>query len=42
MGVRVPSLYGSSLRHHFTVEDHLSGLKSQVHLNLLIVRMLKI
>jgi hypothetical protein len=41
MSVRVPSLYGSSLRHCFTVEDHLSGLKSHDHLNLLRVRMSK-
>ena len=35
MGVRVPSSYGSSLRHCFTVDDHLSGLKSLDHLNIL-------
>ena len=35
MGVRVPSSYGSSLRRCFTVDYHLSGLKSHDHLNLL-------
>jgi hypothetical protein len=39
LGVKVPSLYGSSLRRCFTVrQDHLSGLKSHDHLNLLKVR----
>ena len=35
MGARVPSSYGSSLQRCFIVEDHLSGLKSHDHLNLL-------
>ena len=38
---RVPSLYGSSLRQCFTIEDNLSGLKSHDHLNLIRVRMSK-
>ena len=41
MGVRVPSLYGSSLRHFLIVEDHLSGLKSHDHFIFLRVRMSK-
>ena len=40
MGVRVPSSYGSSLWHYFTMEDHLSRLKSHGHLNLLRVRIM--
>ena len=40
MGVRVPSSYGSSLWHCFTMDDHLSGLKSHDHLNLLRVRIM--
>ena len=40
MGLRVPSTYGSSLRYYFTVDDHLSGLKSHDHLNLLRVRIM--
>jgi len=35
LGVKVPSLYGSTLRCCFTMEDHLSELKSRDHLNLL-------
>ena len=35
MGVRVPSSYGSSLRRCFIMDDHLSGLISHDHLNLL-------
>lgn len=35
MDVRVPTSYGSSLQRCFTVDDHLSGLKSHDHLNLL-------
>ena len=38
--VRVQTSYGSSLRHCFTVDDHLSGLKSHDHLNLLRVRII--
>ena len=33
MDVRVPTSYESSLRHCFTVDDHLSGLKPHDHLN---------
>jgi hypothetical protein len=40
LGVKAPSLYGSTLRHCFTVEGNLSGLKSHDHLNLLRVCML--
>ena len=40
MDVRVPTSYGSSLRHCFTVDDHLLGLKSHDHLNLLGVRIM--
>ena len=40
MGVRVPSSYGPSLRCCFTMDDHLSGLKSHDHLNLLRVRIM--
>ena len=44
LGVKVPSLYGSSLPRCFTVcRDHLFGFKSHDHLNLLKVqRMSKI
>jgi hypothetical protein len=39
LGVKVPSLYGSSLRHCFTVhQDHFWGVESHDHLNLLKVR----
>ena len=39
LGVKVPYLYVSSLRRCFIVhQDHLSGLKSHDHLNLLKVR----
>ena len=39
LSVKVPSLYGFSLRHWFTMhQDYLSGLKSHDHLNLLKVR----
>jgi hypothetical protein len=39
LGVKVPYLYGSSLRCFFTMhQDHFSGLKSHDHLNLLKVR----
>lgn len=39
MGVKVPSLYGSSLRRCFTVhQNHLSGLKLHDHLILIKVR----
>jgi hypothetical protein len=41
LGVKVPSLYGSSLWCMFIVEDHLAWLKSHVHLNLLRVCMSK-
>ena len=41
LGVKVPSLYGYSLQHSFTMEDHFSGLKSHDHLNLLRVHMSK-
>jgi hypothetical protein len=41
LGVKVPSLYGSSLRRNFTVEYHMSRLKSHDHLNLIRVRMSK-
>ena len=40
MVVRVPTSYGSSLRHCFTVDDHFSGLKLHDHLNLLRVRIM--
>ena len=40
MGVRVPTSYESSLRHCFTVDDHLLALKSHDHLNLLRVRIM--
>ena len=40
MDVRVPTSYGSLLRHCFTVDDHLSGLKSHDHLNLLRVHIM--
>ena len=40
MGVRVPSSYGSSLQRYFTVDVHLSGLRSDDHLNLLRVRIM--
>ena len=40
MGVRVPTSYRSSLQHCFTVDDHLSGLKSHDHLNLLRVHIM--
>ena len=40
MGVRVPSSYGSSLQHCFTVDDHLSGLKLHDHLNIIIVHIM--
>ena len=40
VGVRVPSSYGSSLQCCFTMEDHLSGLKSHDHLNLLRIRII--
>ena len=39
-GVRVPTSYGSSLWHYFSVDDHFSGLKSHDHLNILRVRIL--
>ena len=38
--VRVPTSYGSSLRRNFIADDHLSGLKSHDHLNLLRVRIM--
>jgi hypothetical protein len=39
LGVKVPSLYGYSLQRFFFVcQDHLSGLKSHDHFNLLKVR----
>ena len=41
LGVKVPYLYGSSLRCSFNMEDQLSRLKSNDHLNLLRVRMSK-
>ena len=40
MGVRVPSSYGSSLRRCFSADDHLLGLKSCDHLNILRVRIM--
>ena len=40
MSVRVSYLYGSSLQRCFTMEEHLSGLKSHDHLNLLRVRIM--
>jgi hypothetical protein len=40
LGVKAPSLYGSTLCHCFTVEGNLSGLKSHDHLKLLRVCML--
>ena len=42
LGVKEPSLYGSTLRCCFSVEGHLSRLKSHDHLNLLRVCMLNI
>ena len=41
MNVRVSYLYGSSLRHWFIVDNHLSGLKSHDYLNILRVHMSK-
>ena len=41
LGVKVPLLYGLTLQRCFGVEEHLSGLKSHDHLNLLRVRMSK-
>jgi hypothetical protein len=35
LGVKAPSLYGSTLQHCFTMEGNLSRLKSHDHLNLL-------
>ena len=35
LGVKAPSLYGSTLQHCFNVEEHLSRLESRDHLNLL-------
>jgi hypothetical protein len=40
LGVKAPSLYGSSLQCCFTVEGNLLGLKSHDHMNLLRVCML--
>jgi hypothetical protein len=40
LGVKAPSLYGSTLRRCFTVDGNLSGLKSHDHMNLLRVCML--
>jgi hypothetical protein len=40
LGVKVASLYGSTLRHCFKVEGHFAQLKSHNHMNLLRVCML--
>ena len=35
LGLKAPYLYGSTLRHCFTLEGHFQGLKSHDHTNLL-------
>ena len=41
LGVKVPYLYWSTLRHCFTIDEFLSRVKSHDHLNLIKVHMSK-